>query len=52
MRAYVATQFGDEVEEVTAPVPLAAQTYQSVAMPPSPAQRKGWKPTWLKTFNR
>jgi hypothetical protein len=52
MRAYVATQFGDEVEEVTAPMPLAAETYQSVVTPTStpPAQRKHWMPSWLKPF--
>jgi hypothetical protein len=52
MRAYVATQFGDEVEEVTAPMPLAAETYQSVVTPTStpPAQHKHWITTWLKPF--
>lgn len=52
MRAYVATQFGDEVEEVTAPIPLEAETHQSMATPTPHAQRKHWIPTWLKRFGR
>jgi hypothetical protein len=52
MRAYVATQFGDEVEEVTTAMPVAAETYQSVATPPPTLQRKRWLPSWLKRFSR
>lgn len=50
MRAYVATQFGDEVEEVTAPMPLHFECPDVAPSPPPQAQAESWLPTWLRKF--
>jgi hypothetical protein len=52
MRAYVSTQYGDEVEDITAPIPLEAESYQSVAASPTAMEPKGWLPTWFKAHSR
>ena len=50
MRAYVATQFGNEVEEVTSPMPLEFEC-QAIAPPSSsPPRAESWMPTWLRKF--
>lgn len=53
MRAYVATQFGDEVEELTAPMPLHFECEDSATSTPLPQARdpaSSWLGAWFRKF--